>query len=146
MVEGNRLGRTIGYPTANLRIDGGDLNPQLLPGDGVYAVEVIDSGEERIQRRVLSGKSADPGSYRLQGMMNIGLRPTVDGSHRVIEVNIFDFNDSTSIYGQTLQVFAEVKISPGGEQKFGGLEALEGTVVPATKRIGPEAGAFFAGA
>ena len=108
VVEGNKLGRTIGYPTANLQIE----NPEkLLPGDGVYAVEleiVPDSG--------LAEDKA-----RLQGMMNIGVRPTVDGARRVIEVNIFDFTGD--LYGKVLRVFLKKYLR--GEQKFSGLEALK---------------------
>ncbi len=109
VVEGNRLGRTIGYPTANLRIDNTE---KLLPGDGVYAVGAQIAGTD-------DAVPSQPGS--LKGMMNIGLRPTVDGSHRVIEVNIFDFNDD--IYGRNLRVFLKKRLR--GEQKFGGLEALK---------------------
>ena len=54
-------------------------------------------------------------------MMNIGLRPTVDGSNRVIEVNLFDFSDN--IYGKTLRVSLKKHLRK--EQKFGGLEALK---------------------
>ena len=108
VVEGNKLGRTIGFPTANLQIE----NPEkLLPGDGVYAVEleiVPDSG--------LAEDKA-----RLQGMMNIGVRPTVDGARRVIEVNIFDFTGD--LYGKVLRVFLKKYLR--GEQKFSGLEALK---------------------
>lgn len=102
VVEGNKLGRTIGYPTANLHIFSEE---KLIPGNGVYAVRV--SMENR------------PG--RLQGMMNIGLRPTVDGKKKVIEVNIFDFDED--IYGQTLQVHIEQYLR--GEVKFNGLDALK---------------------
>lgn len=103
VVEGNKLGRTLGYPTANLQVE----NPEkLLPGDGVYAVE-LEIGEED--------------GIRLKGMMNIGLRPTVDGTRRVIEVNIFDFN--ADLYGKILRVFLKKHLR--GEQKFSGLEALK---------------------
>jgi riboflavin kinase / FMN adenylyltransferase len=114
VMEGNKLGRTLGYPTANLRID----NPEkLLPGDGVYAVEVelTRAGNE------VRTTGAIFRSPRLKGMMNIGMRPTVDGSHRVIEVNLFDFSDN--IYGMTLQISLKKHLRK--EQKFGGLEALK---------------------
>ena len=108
VVEGNKLGRTIGYPTANLQIE----NPEkLLPGDGVYAVELEIVPD--------SGLAEDKG--RLLGMMNIGLRPTVDGARRVIEVNIFDFTGD--LYGTVLRVFLKKYLR--GEQKFSGLEALK---------------------
>jgi riboflavin kinase / FMN adenylyltransferase len=105
VVEGNKLGRTIGYPTANLQTED---EYKLIPGNGVYAVEVIVSGES-------SGVS-------LKGMMNIGVRPTVGGTvKRVIEVNIFEFD--ADIYGQQLTVFIKTKLRD--EVKFNGLEELK---------------------
>ncbi|MDE3235420.1 MAG: bifunctional riboflavin kinase/FAD synthetase [Bacteroidota bacterium] len=104
IIEGNKLGRTIGYPTANLQIENED---KLIPGNGVYAVEAI----------LLEDKQEKP----FKGMMNIGLRPTVDGKKRMIEVNIFDFNQD--IYGKTLRVY--VKAYLRGEVKFNGLEELK---------------------
>ena len=100
--EGNKLGRTIGYPTANLEV--ADEN-KLIPVNGVYAVtvDVEDMGD----------------SY--QGMMNIGFRPTVDGSHRVIEVHIFAFDET--IYGKKVTVHIMAKLRD--EIKFSGLEALK---------------------
>ena len=59
--------------------------------------------------------------HSLPGMMNIGVRPTIEGTGRVIEVNIFDFNDD--IYGQTLRVHVKKFLRP--EQKFNGLDALK---------------------
>ncbi len=107
VIEGNKLGRTIGYPTANIRI--GD-DEKLVPGNGVYGVEVI------LQCPLVSGQSRI-----LKGMMNIGVRPTVDGTKRTIEVNIFNFNET--IYGQTIRVTLIVFLR--GEVKFAGLEALK---------------------
>ncbi len=101
VVEGNKLGRTIGYPTANLEIA---EEEKLIPGNGVYAVTV----------------SVNQGDF-LHGMMNIGVRPTIGGSKRVIEVNIFDFDQD--IYGSTLKVV--VKSFIRGEVKFNGLEMLK---------------------
>ena len=54
-------------------------------------------------------------------MMNIGVRPTVDGTRRTIEVNLFDFNKD--IYGQALRVYLRKYLR--GEQKFSGLDALK---------------------
>ena len=103
VVEGNKLGRTIGYPTANLQI--ADEN-KLIPGNGVYAVTISDA--------------ASPGvSYN--GMMNIGVRPTVDGTKRMIEVNIFDFDKD--IYGETLTITLKKHLR--SEVKFNGLDALK---------------------
>jgi len=103
VVEGNKLGRTIGYPTANLQVTDAY---KLLPADGVYAVDAIVDDEPE---------------NRLKAMMNIGYRPTVDGTKKVIEVNIFNFN--RTIYGKNLRVF--VKRFLRGEQRFSGLEALK---------------------
>lgn len=103
VIEGNKLGRTIGYPTANLHIASEE---KLIPGNGVYAVRV---------------RSLESGVWSLEGMMNIGIRPTVDGKKRVIEVNIFDFDED--IYGQTLQV--QVHHYLRGEVKFNGLDELK---------------------
>lgn len=102
VVEGNKLGRTIGYPTANLHIGSEE---KLIPGNGVYAVRA---------------DTEDGCSYK--GMMNIGIRPTIDGSTRVIEVNLFDFDKD--IYGQSLTVHLYHYIR-GGEVKFSGLDALK---------------------
>ena len=88
VIEGKRMGRTLGYPTANLQIAEED---KLIPANGVYVVRV------RLQQ------SIDPGSFIIHGgMMNIGIRPTVDGKSRVIEVHLFDW--SGNLYGQTIQV------------------------------------------
>jgi riboflavin kinase/FMN adenylyltransferase len=103
VVEGNKLGRTIGYPTANLEIA---EKFKLIPGDGVYAVDLIVSDEH---------------DKSLRGMMNIGFRPTVGGSKRMIEVNIFDFD--RMIYGKSIKV--SVKKFLRSEIKFSGLEALK---------------------
>ena len=103
VVRGNQLGRTIGFPTANLHINDEE---KLIPSNGVYAVKV---------------KGACTEGVLLNGMMNIGVRPTVDGQKKVIEVNIFNFDQD--IYDQTItvQVFEFIR----GEQKFEGLDALK---------------------
>jgi riboflavin kinase / FMN adenylyltransferase len=105
VVHGDKLGRQLGYPTANLRV----LNEEkIIPGDGIYAVYV-------------SFEEEPPGSsQRFRGMMSIGFRPTVDGKKRVIEVNIFDFEED--IYGRSLRI--HVKKYLRAEIKFDSLEAL----------------------
>ena len=100
VVEGNKLGRTIGYPTANLALP---VNHKLVPGHGVYTVWVHHAQEKH------------------GGMMNIGVRPTVDGKQRTIEVHILHFD--RAIYGQTVTVEFIKLLRP--EQKFDGLEALK---------------------
>jgi len=101
VVHGDKLGRKLGYPTANLKITDEE---KIVPGNGIYAVY------------------AQPEGYaeRLKGMMSIGFRPTVDGKKRVVEVNIFDFDEE--IYDQTLKVFVKKYLRE--EIKFDGLEAL----------------------
>jgi riboflavin kinase/FMN adenylyltransferase len=137
VMQGRQLGRTIGFPTANLKVGSPD---KLIPGDGVYAVEVeiVDAGSvsltapdmipdtPRTELPLLS--SAAPsrvlspfGGSRWKGMMNIGIRPTVDGRERTIEVNIFDFNED--LYGRELRVFVNKYLR--GEEKFTGLDALK---------------------
>ncbi|MBX2922637.1 MAG: bifunctional riboflavin kinase/FAD synthetase [Chitinophagaceae bacterium] len=100
VVDGNKLGRTLGYPTANIEPG----NPEkLIPGNGIYAVEITVNGE------------------CFKGMMSIGIRPTIGDSPRVIEVNIFDFDKD--IYGQTVRVY--VKSFLRSEEKFNTLEELK---------------------
>jgi riboflavin kinase/FMN adenylyltransferase len=118
VMEGRRLGRTIGFPTANLQVGSPD---KLIPGDGVYAVEVevVDAGSVSL---TAPDTGASPfGGNRWKGMMNIGMRPTVDGRERTIEVNIFDFNED--LYGRELRVFVNKYLR--GEEKFSGLDALK---------------------
>jgi riboflavin kinase/FMN adenylyltransferase len=99
VVAGNRLGRTIGFPTANMQL----YEPlKLVPMNGVYAVEVEVCGE----------------TYR--GMCNIGFRPTVDGKVRTIETHILDFDQE--IYGLPLWLSFLRRIRD--ERKFDSLEAL----------------------
>ncbi len=107
VVEGNKLGRTIGYPTANLFVN---EEKKLIPGNGVYAVEVV-----------LHSESEPAVETRYGGMMNIGVRPTVEGINRMIEVNIFDFDKE--IYGQALTVYIKKRLR--SEQKFNGLDELK---------------------
>lgn len=104
VVMGNQLGRTIGYPTANIVLS--DLE-KLLPGNGVYAVKARMKGNTE--------------TSEWKGMMNIGVRPTVDGINQVIEVNIFDFEGD--IYGKSLEV--QVLHFLRAEQKFNGLDSLK---------------------
>jgi riboflavin kinase/FMN adenylyltransferase len=104
VVEGDKLGRTLGYPTANMAITDSD---KLIPASGVYAVGV---------------HLEDRGIHRhFWGMMNIGYRPTVNGKERRIEVHIFDFNED--IYNKRLTV--EILEYTRKEMKFSGLDALK---------------------
>jgi riboflavin kinase / FMN adenylyltransferase len=103
VVLGNKLGRTLGYPTANLEITD---KLKLIPGDGIYAVDVVLPDE--------------PGKI-YAGMMSIGFRPTIGISDRTIEVNIFDFD--RMIYGETIKVIVKKYLRP--EVKFNGLDELK---------------------
>ncbi len=113
--QGNRLGRTIGYPTANLQVP----EPQkLVPGNGVYAVQAIVNNREQVTHV----QDTTPAAATLfNGMMNIGTRPTVDGTTTTIEVNLFDFD--ADIYGQSLTVFLRKWLR--SEVKFDGVDALK---------------------
>lgn len=104
VVEGDKLGRTLGFPTANLYITDSD---KIIPASGVYAVAV----------KLLGNGS----SRNFKGMMNIGYRPTVNGKERRIEVHIFSFDEV--IYGEKLKV--ELLEFVRKEMKFSGLDALK---------------------
>ena len=100
VVAGNRLGRTIGFPTANMKL----YEPlKLVPGRGVYVVEAEVLGKK----------------YR--GMTNIGLRPTVGGSFTTIETHILDFDED--IYGLPLRITFLRRLR--NEVHFPSLEALK---------------------
>jgi len=114
VVEGDNIGRTIGYPTANLEITD---NNKLTPGNGIYAVTVMVEGEGlKVEAQKIFGKQEI-----MKGMMSIGTRPTVSKSKRTIEVNIFDFDKD--IYGQVVRVFVKKYLRE--EKKFSGLEELK---------------------
>ena len=104
IVKGKQLGRTIGFPTANIQVR---EIAKLIPLDGVYVVKVYYKAKT------------------FGGMLNIGNRPTVDGTFQTVEVNIFDFNQE--IYGENLTVEFLQKIR--NEQKFNGLDELKDQIV-----------------
>ena len=101
VVAGNRLGRTIGFPTANMQL----YEPlKLMPGNGVYFVRVKTLGKE------------------LLGMCNIGCRPTVgSGNSRTIETHIFGFDED--IYGLDMEISFIAKIRD--EVKFDSMDDLK---------------------
>ena len=117
VVDGNKLGRTLGYPTANLRIE---KEEKLIPGNGIYAVQVSIGNKTGNLPAGRQGSTFNFDHSRFNGMMSIGIRPTIGGTDRVIEVNIFDFNED--IYGATLRVYIKKYLRP--EVKFNGLDAL----------------------
>jgi riboflavin kinase/FMN adenylyltransferase len=95
VIEGRKLGRGLGFPTANLR-----LGERQTPRDGVWAVKV-----DGVRK----------------GVANLGTRPTVDGGERLLEVHLFDF--SGDLYGKELRVRFEKFLRP--ERKFGSMEELQ---------------------
>jgi len=103
VIEGDKLGRTLGYPTANLSMVDSD---KLIPSSGVYAVLV-----KLFKNDVIRWE---------KGMMNIGYRPTVNGKERRIEVHIFNFDED--IYHQQMKV--SLIRHTRKEMKFAGLDAL----------------------
>lgn len=100
VIQGNQLGRTIGFPTANIQVND---STKIIPGNGVYLVQVHYR------------------EFLLNGIMNIGVRPTVGESvENRIEIHIFDFNED--IYGQELQVLVIKKVR--NEFKFDSVDQL----------------------
>lgn len=99
VVSGKQLGRTIGYPTANVQVV---EDYKLIPAIGVYVVGVTVKGRD------------------LYGMLSIGTNPTVGGIEKTIEVNIFDFNDD--IYNEEITIHFLTKIR--NEENFGSVDLL----------------------
>lgn len=118
VIKGDQIGRTIGYPTANIQLNNED---KLVPGDGVYAVEIWiqDTRYEILDNK--SNIQHPISSIQYQGMMYIGSRPVVNGKRRVIEINLFNFNED--IYNTTLKVVTKAYIR--GDIHFEGLDALK---------------------
>ena len=100
VVQGKQLGRTIGYPTANILMED---KYKLIPADGVYAVKVEHNG----------------GMYH--GMLNVGNNSTIEGKGRSMEVNIFDFDQN--IYGDDATIYFIERLRD--EVKFNGLDELK---------------------
>lgn len=99
VISGNKIGTQLGFPTANIQV----LEDfKLVPKDGAYAVRI------------------KAGALWYKAMLNIGIRPTVGGLHRVIEAHIFDFD--SEIYGQSIEV--EFVAYLRDEKKFDSLEDL----------------------
>jgi len=106
VIEGEQLGRKLGFPTANIETFD---RYKLVPGDGVYAVLVETGGK----------------TYK--GMLNVGIRPTVNfnADHKSIEVHIFDFD--TDIYNSDITLFFVEKIRD--EQKFADIVELHDQLI-----------------
>jgi riboflavin kinase/FMN adenylyltransferase len=104
VIKGQQIGRSIGFPTANIHIPN---DYKLIPRDGVYAVEV----------------AVDGNLYK--AMLNIGNRPTVDGSKKTVEANLFDFQGD--LYDKQITVYFHNFLRE--ERKFESLESLKSQLV-----------------
>jgi riboflavin kinase / FMN adenylyltransferase len=100
VVEGNRIGRTLGYPTANL---GHTDVSQVLPGQGVYIAMILVKNNWH------------------EGMANIGIRPTIDADHVTVEAHLFNFNKN--IYGDRISIAFLSRIRD--EMRFNSLSELK---------------------
>ena len=104
VVKGQQIGRSLGFPTANIQIA---EDYKLLPRDGAYAVH------------------AEVNSIRYKAILNIGDRPTVDGQKKTIEAHLIDFEGD--LYGQELRVYFQEFLRE--EKKFESLDALKNQLV-----------------
>lgn len=100
VIKGQQIGRSIGFPTANVHIPN---NYKLIPKDGVYAVEAEVNGS------------------LFKAMLNIGNRPTVDGTQKSVETHLFDFQGD--LYGKQITIYLKAYLRE--EQKFESLSALQ---------------------
>ncbi|MEW5677524.1 bifunctional riboflavin kinase/FAD synthetase [Flavobacterium enshiense] len=100
VVTGKQNGRTIGFPTANIKVE---ETYKLIPQDGVYVV------------------SAEIDQQRVYGMMNIGNNPTLDGKSKSIEVHFFNFQDN--LYGRSLTIMLHERLR--SEVKFSSVDMLK---------------------
>ena len=129
VTHGFAEGRKMGFPTANLDTTG---YPLLIPANGVYGVWVKIGCADAVMGKCevpslvgcipgLPNPIMDDHDGWLPAMLNIGTRPTFDGSTTTIEANIFDFNDD--IYGQPMTIAFCFRLR--NEQRFDSVEALE---------------------
>jgi riboflavin kinase/FMN adenylyltransferase len=109
VVEGQKIGRTIGFPTANLDY----WSEQLLPDNGVYATYAWLDDERHV------------------AATNVGIRPTVNGLALTVEAHLLDFD--ADIYGRTLRLEFIDRIRP--EMKFPGLDALKAQIQADVQRV-----------
>lgn len=130
VIKGDKIGRTIGFPTANIFVE---ETYKLIPGDGIYAVTVemglesekSEVGSQKLEDNLLDNSTSQRSTFNFKlstfkGMAYIGQRPTINGMTRNIEVNIFDFNQE--IYGQDIKMNFLKFLRH--DVKFTGLEAL----------------------
>ncbi|MBE9249960.1 bifunctional riboflavin kinase/FAD synthetase [Dolichospermum sp. LEGE 00240] len=109
VVTGQKLGRTIGFPTANIQLP----KDKFLPRHGVYAIEAI-----------IHKETPDKSPTQQFGVMNIGNRPTVNGIDTCVEVHLFNWYGD--LYGKILEIQLVKFLRP--EQKFPSLEALKNQI------------------
>lgn len=109
VIKGDQLGRTLGFPTANLLIE---ENYKLIPSDGIYAVKVKINP---------NSSDSNQATKIYKGMAYIGNRPTINGMSRNIEVNIFDFDQD--IYREYISI--EFLHFIRGDIRFDNIEALK---------------------
>jgi riboflavin kinase / FMN adenylyltransferase len=100
VIKGQQIGRSIGFPTANVHIPN---DYKLVPHDGVYAV------------------TATLGENQYNGMLNIGNRPTVDGQSKTVEVHLFDYEGD--LYDERITIYFQHYLR--AEKKFANLDALK---------------------
>jgi riboflavin kinase / FMN adenylyltransferase len=105
VVAGDRRGRSLGYPTANLGFE----QPVALPPDGIYAVRVGWGGKDPLAPE-----------WRADGVASLGVRPTFGGGARTLEVYLFDVDED--LYGRKMRIEFVRRLR--GEKKFGSAEAL----------------------
>ncbi|KQS41845.1 bifunctional riboflavin kinase/FAD synthetase [Pedobacter sp. Leaf194] len=119
VIKGDKIGRTIGFPTANIFVE---ETYKLIPGDGIYAVTVEMHTNPEIQNLDKNTEALTVNDQPLtyKGMAYIGQRPTINGMTRNIEVNIFDFDQE--IYGQDIKMNFLKFLRH--DVKFTGLDAL----------------------
>ena len=103
VIKGNAIGRTLGFPTANLNIE---EDYKLIPKKGVYLIST------QLDNKVVFG------------MMNIGVKPTLDLKKETIEVNLFNWNKN--LYGKVIKVFVMEYLR--GEKKFDSLNDLKNQI------------------
>ena len=130
--HGAKRGRTIGFPTANL-----EAIPEVLPRDGVYAVlvDVLDDAWA-------SGGGGGEARALAAGVMNVGVRPTVDGAGaRTVEVHLFDVTED--LYDARLRVHVVARIRD--ERRFDGLDALKAQIAEDARAARLATGAAVAG-
>ena len=108
VIGGNQLGRKLGFPTANIAI-----SDHLAVENGVYSSKVLVEGKEYV------------------AMTNVGIRPSVDGSRRLLETHLFDFEGL--LYGLTLRVELFDKIRD--EKKFGSVDELRQQIEKDSNKI-----------